>query len=112
MRPEHLMTCYQKVTYYYIHVKNVQKLMIEFYKYLYDLSPPIMTVDFTNGILKYKLQNCRVTLLPNPRIKKYGTDKIACKASQVWSTLPRYKNLSLLDLFKSEIKNWPCSDCP
>ena len=25
-----------------IHVKNIQKLIIEFYKYLYDLSAPIM----------------------------------------------------------------------
>ena len=96
-----------------IHVKNIQKLMIEFYKYLYGLSAPIMKGVFTKKILKYNLQNRRQTLLPNPNTKKYGTDTVAYKASQVWITLPtRYKNLPLLDLFKSEIKRWHYSDCP
>ena len=96
-----------------IHVKNIQKLMIEFYKYLYGLSAPIMKEVFTKRILKYNLRNCRENLLPNPKTKKYGTDTVAYKASQLWSTLPtRYKNLSSLDLFKSEIKTWNCNDCP
>ena len=95
-----------------IHVKNIQKLMTEFYKYLYGLSAPIMKEVFTKRILKYNLRNCRQTLLPNPKTKKYGTDTVAGKASQLWSTLPmRYKNLPSLDLFKSEIKRWHCSDC-
>ena len=38
---------------------------------------------------------------------------VAYKAAQLWITLPaKYKNLPLLDLFKSEIKKWHCSDCP
>ena len=54
-----------------------------------------------------------VCLLPNPKTKKYGTDTVAYKASQLWSMLPtRYKNLPSLDLFKFEIKSWHCSDCP
>ena len=92
-------------------LKNIQKLMIEFYKY--GLSAPIMKEVFTNRIFKYNLRNCRETLLPNPKTKKYGTDTVAYKTSQLWSTLPtRYKNLPSLDLFKSEIKSWNCSDCP
>ena len=96
-----------------LRVKNTQKLMIEFYKYLYGLLVPIMKKVFTKKILKYNHQNCTVTLLPNPKTKKYGTDKVAYKAAQLWSTLlTRYKNLTSLDLFKSEMKNWHCSDCP
>ena len=34
-----------------IHVKNFQKLMIEFYKYLYGLSAPIMKEVFTKRLL-------------------------------------------------------------
>ena len=46
-----------------IHVKNIQKLMIEFYKYhLYGLSAPIMKEVFTKRLLKYNLRNCRATL--------------------------------------------------
>ena len=96
-----------------IHVKNIQKLMIEFYKYLYGLSAPIMKEVFTKRILKYNLRSCRWTLLPNLKTEKYGTDTVAYKASQLSSTLPaRYKNLPSLDSFKFEIKNWYCSDCP
>ena len=87
--------------------------MIEFYKYIYGLLAPIMKEVFTKRLLKYNLRNCRVTLLPNPKTKKYGTDTIAYKAAQLWSTLlTSYKNLPSLNLFKSEIKNWHCSDCP
>ena len=96
-----------------IHVKNFQKLMIEFYNYLYSLSVPIMKEVFAKRLLKYNLQNCRVTLLPNPKTLKYGTDKIAYKAAKLWSTPPtKYKNLPSLDLLRPEIKNWHCSDCP
>ena len=96
-----------------IPVKNIQKLMIELYKYLYGLSAPIMKEVLTKRLLMYNLRNCRATLLPNPKTKKYGTDTIAYQAAQLWITLPkRYKNFPSLDLFKSEIKNWHCSDCP
>ena len=57
-----------------IHVKNVQKLMIEFNKYLYGLSAPIMNKNCTKRVIKYNLQSCRVTPLRNPFTKKYGTD--------------------------------------
>ena len=38
-----------------IHVKNIRKLMIEFYKHLYALSVPIMKDVFTKRIIKYSL---------------------------------------------------------
>ena len=65
--------------------------MIEFYKYLYGFSAPIMKKVLTKRNLKCNLQSCRVTLLSNP--KKCGTDTVAYKAAQLWSTLPtRYKS--------------------
>ena len=70
--------------------------MIDFDKYLYGLSAPIMKEIFTKR-LKYNLRNCRVTLLQNPKTKNYSTDTIAYKVAQLWSTLPRrYKNLPSL----------------
>ena len=86
--------------------------MTEFYKYLYGLSAAIMKEAFTKRILKYDLQSFRVTFLPNPKHKKCDINMLAYKAVELWSTLlARYKNLSFLDLFKSEIKNWNCSEC-
>ena len=78
--------------------------MIAFYKYL---SAPTKKEVFTKRLLKY------ITLLPNPKTKKYKTDTIAYKAAQRWSMLPiRHENLPSVDLFKSKIKNWHCNDCP
>ena len=88
-----------------IYVKNIQKLMSEFYKYIYDLLAPIMKEFFTKRILKHNLWNCKETALPNPKTKQNGTDTVAYKAYQLCSTLPtRYKNLPFLELFKCEIK--------
>ena len=96
-----------------IHAKNIQKLMTGLYKYLYGLSAAIMKEVFTERLLQYNFRNCKLTLLPNPKTKKYGTNTVAYEASQLWSMLlTRYKNIPSLYLFKSEIKNWHCSDCP
>ena len=39
-----------------IPVKNIQKLMIEFYKYLYGLSAPIIKEIFTKRFLEYNFE--------------------------------------------------------
>ena len=39
-----------------IPVKNIQKLMIEFYKYLYGLSVPIIKELFTKRFLEYNFE--------------------------------------------------------
>ena len=62
--------------------------MIEFNKYIYGLSSPIMKDVFTKRILKYNRRSFRLTLLPNPKIKIYGTDRISYKAAKLWSRLP------------------------
>ena len=58
-----------------INVKNIHKLMIEFYKCLYGLSAPTMKDVFTKRILKYRLRICKVILLPNPKRKKQTKTK-------------------------------------
>ena len=75
-----------------IHVKNIRKLMIEFCKHLYGLSAPIMKEAFSKRVFKYNLQSCKVTLLPNPETKKYGTDTVGYKAAQTWRMLPSRYN--------------------
>ena len=108
----YLLHAIKKERYYYS-CKNIQKLMTELYKYLYGLSAAIMKEVFTKRLSQYNFRNCKLTLLPNPETKKYGTNTVAYEASQLWRLLlTRYKNLPSLDLFKSEIKNWHCSDCP
>ena len=48
-----------------IHVKNIKNLMTEFDKHPYGLSAAAMKEIFTERNLKYNLQSCGVTLLPN-----------------------------------------------
>ena len=84
-----------------ISVKNIPKLMNEFYKYLYDILGIIIEDAFAKKFRICNLSNCRATLLPNPKTKKYDSDTVTYKAAQLWSTLPkRYKTFSLLDLFR------------
>ena len=85
--------------------------MIEFYKYLHSLAAPMEV--FIKTVLKHNLQSYRANILPNPKTKKNSTDTVVYKAAQIWSIIPkRFKNLSSLNLFESQIKNWNCSDCP
>ena len=112
MRGRHLMICYQKVMIYYSCKKSLKNgdwiLQISLWSF-----GSYKKENFTKRLLKYNLQNCRVIFLPNSETKKYGTDTIAHEAAQLWSTpLTTYKLLPSLDLFKSEIKSWHCSDCP
>ena len=66
-----------------IHVRNIQKLMTGFCKYFCGVSTPIMNEFFTKKTLTYKVRSCSVTLLPNPKTKKNGTDRVAYKGAQL-----------------------------
>ena len=44
-----------------VNVRNIQKLMTEFFKCLDGLSPAIMKEIFTKRVLKCNLRLCRVT---------------------------------------------------
>ena len=50
IRPRHLTTCYQKSNNTSIHVKNIQKLIIQFDRYFYGLLAPIVKEVFTKRI--------------------------------------------------------------
>ena len=65
MKPRHLMTCYQKVTILLLMKKNIQKLMIEFYKQPNSLSAPIMKEVFIKRILKYNRRSCQILVAKN-----------------------------------------------
>ena len=87
------------------HVKNIQKLITDVYKYLNGLSALILNDAFTKIMLKYNIRSCRITLLSNPKSKNYGTGFVAYKAAQIWSTLPtKSENLPSLDLFKEVLQ--------
>ena len=57
-----------------IHVKTIQKN----YDSILQIALRYFSVINERSFYKrYSLLNCRVTLLPNPKTKKYGTDMMA-----------------------------------
>ena len=78
-----------------IHESNIHTLLIEIYKSLNHISPPIMQEFFT--------------------LNKYftiWTEALCFKESIIWNTVPnRYKNLNSLDKFKQQIRMWKPTTC-
>ena len=64
-----------------IHVNNIQKLIIEFYKYLYSHPVPIMKEAFAKRVFRYNPRRCRESPSPNHKAEIHGTDAIVYKAT-------------------------------
>ena len=71
-----------------IHNKNIQTLLIEVYKNLNGLSPPIMLDLFTTRENIYNLRNFRELHRKKKKTIRYGTETITYKAAQLWELLP------------------------
>ena len=88
-----------------IHEKNIQTLLIEVYKFLNNLSPPIMSEIFSLRQSNYNLRKHRELQTERKNTIKYGTDSIIYKSTQIWGNLPQlYKNIPSLNIFKKNIK--------
>ena len=96
-----------------IHSKNIQKLMIEIYKCLNHLSPPIMKNFFTIRENCYNLRNFRDLESGSVKTVNCGLNTILYRGPQLWQQVPEYiKNSENLNLFKSRLKSWQNFDCP
>ena len=98
---------------YKIHNRNIQSLMIEIYKFLKGLAPPIMDTLFQTREIDYNLRNFQVMKNSIKNTTKYGTETISYKSSALWSLVPmEIKSIDSLAAFKSKIKKWNCDQCP
>ena len=96
-----------------IHQYNIQYLMIEVYKFLNGLSPPIMEQIFNIRENTYNVRNFRTFSTRNVKTHIYGTETVTYKSSQLWNLVPpEIKNSQSLMVFKKAIKQWKCSNCP
>ena len=96
-----------------VHIKNIQALMIEIYKLLNGLSPPIMNDLFNIREMQYNLRNFRELQSYNVRTVRFGLETISFKGPQLWQQLPEdIKNSDSLNLFKHKIKSWKNPNCP
>ena len=97
-----------------IHIRNIQRLAIEMFKFYNGLSPPLM-----NNIFKLKEENPynlrHVSEFSRPLINSvyHGTESISFLGPKIWDMLPeKLKNIETLDAFKKEIKTWKPDNCP
>ena len=95
------------------HTKNIQKLMIEVYKYVNGLSNSITNVIFSKRSIKYNLRNYRELASTRKLTNRYGLESVSYKASQLWQTVPmEIRNSCSLETFKLRIKSWAANNCP
>ena len=93
-----------------IHENNIH--IVEIYKSLNHISPPIMQEFFDLKVTPYSLRNNNLLRLPKTNTSRYGTEALCFKGSIIWNTVPnRYKNLNSLDKFKQQIKMWKPTTC-
>ena len=95
-----------------VHIRNIKVLMTEIYKFLNDLSPPIMSDIFEKHEDHYSLRNPRSLASKRKMTTIYGIDTIAFRGPQIWHSLPPdIKNSESLNSFKSNIKRYGNFTC-
>ena len=96
-----------------IHHKNIQTLTTEVFKVVNNICPPIMKTfcDFREN--RYNIRKFQEMRQQKERTVRYGVETALYRAPQLWSLVPAYlKSLPDVNLFKSKIKHWECTECP
>ena len=89
-----------------LHIRNIQRLAIEMFRFYNGLPSPLM-----NNIFKLKVENSynlrQVSEFSRPMAKMVyrGTESISYLGPKIWDILPeKLKNIDNLEHFKKEIK--------
>ena len=95
-----------------VHENNIHTLLIEIYKSINNLSPPIMKYFFDLKNTRYDLQSKQLLKLPEISTSRYGTQALCFKGSLIWNTIPnKFKNIGNIKDFKKHIKDWKPTTC-
>ena len=90
-----------------IHESKIHTLVIEIYKSINNLSPPIMKkkIFFDLKNIRYDLRSKQLLKLPETSTSRYGTLALSFKGSLIWNTVPnKIKNIDNIEDFKKHIK--------
>ena len=95
-----------------IHHRNLQKLAIEMYKIVHNLSPILMHTIFPQRIHPYDLRNNNPFQSANVRSVFNGTETLSFRGPKTWLMLPdEIKNSISLNEFRAKIKLWEPKGC-
>ena len=97
-----------------IHIRNIQRLAIEMFRFYNGLSPPLMS-----NMFKLKAENSynlrHVSEFSRPMVKSvyHGTESISYLGPKIWDIIPEKlkKNIDNLAHFKKAIKTWKPDNC-
>ena len=95
-----------------VHENNIYTLLIEIYKSINNLSPPIMKDFFNLKNTRHGLRSKQLLKLPETSTSRYGTQALCFKGSLIWNTVPKkIKNMDNIEDFKKHIKDWKPITC-
>ena len=87
--------------------------MKEIYKFINNLSPPIIDHLFQFCENSYNLRNFQQLPGSTKKTTKMGLETISYRGAQLWSLVPqKIKESASLLIFKDKIKKWNCTNCP
>ena len=96
-----------------IHHRNIRILVIEIFKVLQGLSPPLLNEVFVERNCNYTLRGNNFLNRRRVNSVRNGTEVVSFLASKIWDILPKeIKNSETLNAFKSKIKNYVPQECP
>ena len=88
-----------------VHENNINTLLIEIYKSINNLSPPIMKYFFVLKNTRYDLRSKQLLKLPETSNSRYGTQALSFKGSLIWNMIPnKFKILTILRILGNTLK--------
>ena len=71
-----------------VHIKNLQKLMLQIYKCLSEKTPSLMWKFFEKRDIKYELRTKNLLQTPNVKTNTVGANSLISRGAHLWNTLP------------------------
>ena len=106
---EHLLLANNEITTYQ---RNLQVLMVEVFKIINGLGPPIMEDFFLFRENTHDFRNFQIISNESKKTVKYGLETVKYRTSLLWANLPgKYKAATSLNSFNTKIKTWKCETC-
>ena len=96
-----------------MHYRNIKIRVIELYKFIQWLFPPVMNEIFVERNNNYSLRGNNVLTRRKVTSVRYGTETVSFLAPKIWYILPKnLKDSESLDTFKRKIKKFIPLECP
>ena len=95
-----------------IHIKNLQKLMLEIFKSMNHLNPSYIWHIHERKEIQYDLRTKHLCKLQSTKMVKFGMESLSFRGSILWNNRnDEIKELSTVASFKTKIKTWMGEKC-